>query len=463
MKVPTAYRTMSAASHVFLIWVRCVARFAFPSANNCLLTTCNFDVLTRRNASTASKGFRTSAHGNLSMSLLYKLMIGATLQATEAAEDAELLRAPVPAPQWQQPVSIPAVATAEQMSAASSEQLSGSIAELESGEKSSVINDRRPESLQTSSSGDAQGNASTVIAAADLRTVTGSQAVSDDASLQRKADSNGAGARSRGRWGQVQQPFIAAGQATGSNDSTTAAVLLGSTQIAQLTAVAGDGNASSGFTAEVPSTTLNTAEESLHQSRTDEGSTAVASSGQVSKAQASAPKQQAAADFSDIKQPATAVEASSLALPAAVSPQEPPASTAATGSLHTAATAESQLPTAAGSTTAAGLPATASAAATRPAAGSYRRVAWAPVQNPFPAAGQSGAVPEQALLSAPQTVGHGAVGEQTLTPAPQTADQSGLSVHQPLPSGPAFESSAQTPQKQQVDGQVKVVFSAPAW
>ena len=397
-----------------------------------------------------------------------------TMQATEAAEDAELLTTTVPAPQSPQLASGPAVAIVGQAFTIPSQQVSCSTADLENQAQSSTGDGSKPETWQSFSSGNAQGNVEPVTAADDINIATGSQAVSDDASVQREADSNGAGVRDRAKWGQVQQPFTAAGQATSSSNNATAAVLLGSTQTAQPTAVAEGGSASSKVPAEVPRTALDTAEESVHQSSAAESSTAVSPSGQVPVRQTSDLEQEASAELSHTEQSATAVEASDLTLPEIAAPQEPPAATDAAGSPHTAATAESRPPTAAATATAAGLSAITTVAAARPAAGFYRRVAWAPAQNPFPAAGQLRAVPqqpipsvfeetlqsaavvEQPLLPAPQTVDHGAILKQPVISDPQTVHQSQPLVQQPLPSALVVGTSAQVIQTQQEGAQVEM-------
>jgi len=175
-----------------------------------------------------------------------------------------------------------------------------------------------------------------------------------------------AGKKPRGKWGIPQQPFTAAGR--GTEAAEHAGSLLGSAA----TAVVPGGNALSTLTAAV-------FEESAAAKELPEP---------------------------DHAESATADETAPTAVPDVAAESKSPSTTTAT-STGTAATAGTEIVSPIASqqelATAHSAAATAGAgsgASDRPAAGQYRRVAWAPVYNLFPAAGQLLAAPQQPFTQA---------------------------------------------------------------
>ena len=173
-----------------------------------------------------------------------------------------------------------------------------------------------------------------------------------------------AGTKPWGKWGIPQQPFTAAGR--GTEAAEDASSLLGSTA----TAVVPGGSA--------PSTTAVSAK-----------SAAVKELPEPAQAES-----------------ATADEAAPTAVPDAAAESNSPSTATATstGTATTAATEivspiaiQQELATAKSAAATAGA---GSGTSDRPAAGQYRRVAWAPIQNPFPAAGQIVATQQQPLTQA---------------------------------------------------------------
>ena len=181
-----------------------------------------------------------------------------------------------------------------------------------------------------------------------------------------------AGTKPRGKWGIPQQPFTAAGRGTAAGES--AGSLL-----------------SSAATAVVP------------------GDSALSTLATAVSAESAAAKELPGPAQAES---ATAGETYPTAVPdVAAEPKSP--STAAATSTGTAATAATEVVSPIASqqelATAQSAAATADAGSgtsERPAAGQYRRVAWAPVQNPFPAAGQKLAAPQQPLTQAHATDSH---------------------------------------------------------
>ena len=178
-----------------------------------------------------------------------------------------------------------------------------------------------------------------------------------------------AGKKPRGKWGIPQQPFTAAGR--GTEAAEHAGSLLGSAA----TAVVPGGNALSTLTAAV-------FEESAAAKELPEP---------------------------DHAESATADETAPTAVPDVAAESKSPSTTTAT-STGTAATAGTEIVSPIASqqelATAHSAAATAGAgsgASDRPAAGQYRRVAWAPVYNLFPAAGQLLAAPQQPFTQAHAT------------------------------------------------------------
>ena len=178
-----------------------------------------------------------------------------------------------------------------------------------------------------------------------------------------------AGTKPRGKWGIPQQPFTAAGR--GTEAAEDASSLLGSTA----TAVVPGGSA--------PSTFI----------------TAVSAESAAAK-ELPEPAQ---------AESATADETAPTAVPDAAAESNSP-STATATSTGTAATAATEIvsPIAiqqelATAQLAAAIAGAGSGTSDRPAAGQYRRVVWAPIQNPFPAAGQLVAASQQPLTQAHAT------------------------------------------------------------
>jgi len=225
-------------------------------------------------------------------------------------------------------------------------------------------------------------HSSSSAAARDSNSTTSAEAANEPKSAVLSTDADGsvntagddqeadvgtlAGTKPRGKWGIPQQPFTAAGR--GTEPAENASSLLGSAA----TAVVPESNALSTLTTAV-------SEESVAAEELPEPAQA---------------------------ESATAGETEPTAVPdvAAESNSPSTATATATGIAATAGTEvvspvsnQQELATAQSAATTAGA---GSGTSDRPAAGQYRRVAWAPVQNPFPAAGQKLAAPQQPLTQA---------------------------------------------------------------
>lgn len=188
-----------------------------------------------------------------------------------------------------------------------------------------------------------------------------------------------AGAKARGSWGAPVQPCIAAGKSATSKETaaqlmrndtftTNTAVTLGPEDTNQLaTAVAEANSQADAGLAESPRRKVTTAEAAATNSATD-----------IQLPQGDMLPEQPTA------QQASATSATDRSPAGATSPQQP---SAGVGAQQAVATAEAGQKT-----------------AVRPAAGSYRRVAWAPLHNPFPAAGATTAAAAAAVEAASASV-----------------------------------------------------------
>ena len=274
-----------------------------------------------------------------------------------------------------------ATASAQAPDAQASENEAGPVSVDASGDpsaKEEVGSTSQAEGLLTlhsSSSAAARDVNSTTTADAAIEPTSAGVGTDADGSARTADDVQGAdvgtsaGTKPRGKWGIPQQPFTAAGR--GTEAAETAGSLLGSAA----TAVVPGGSAVS---------TLTTA--------ASEESAAAKELPELAQAES-----------------ATADETAPTAVPdVAAESKSPPTATAT--STGTAATAGSEIVSPIASqqelATAQSAAATAGAGSgtsDRPAAGQYRRVAWAPVHNPFPAAGQKLAAPQQPLTQAHAT------------------------------------------------------------
>lgn len=198
-------------------------------------------------------------------------------------------------------------------------------------------------------------------------------AVESPAPISSSADGpTGGGGRARGSWCAPVQPFIPAGKSTTSNE--TVAQLMRNdddatpTAVIVSTAVAPGpvGNSQLSTVAEAkPENAAGLAEFSQHEVTTAE------SVATTSAADTQLPECNVLPERQPTAQPALATSATDSSPAGASSPQD---HSAVIGAQQAVATAEAGRQPAA-----------------RPAAGSYRRVAWAPVQDPFPAAGATAA------------------------------------------------------------------------
>jgi len=216
-------------------------------------------------------------------------------------------------------------------------------------------------------------------AARDSSSTTSAEAANEPTSAGMSTDADGsastagdvqeadvgtlAGTKPRGKWGIPQQPFTAAGR--GTEAAENAGSLLGSAA----TAVVPGGNALSTLTTAV-------SEESVAAEELPEP--AQAESATAGETEPTAVPDVAAESNSPSTATATATGIAATAGTEVVSP----------------ASSQQELATAQSAAATAG---SGSGTSDRPAAGQYRRVAWAPVQNPFPAAGQKLAAPQPPL------------------------------------------------------------------
>ena len=259
-----------------------------------------------------------------------------------------------------------------------------------SGNEAAVISvdasgDQSPEEevgITSQAEGLLTSNSSSSAAARDSNSTTSAEAANEPKSAGLSTDADGsastagdvqeadvgtlAGTKPRGKWGIPQQPFTAAGRGTEAAES--AGSLLGSAA-----------------TAVVP------------------GGSALSTLATAVSAECAAAKELPRPDHAEA---ATAGETEPTAVPDAAAESNSPstATATATGTAATAGTdivspiaSQQELATAQSAAATAGA---GSGTSDRPAAGQYRRVAWAPVQNPFPAAGQKLAAPQQPLTQA---------------------------------------------------------------
>ena len=244
--------------------------------------------------------------------------------------------------------------------------------------------------------GDADSTPEAASAAEVEGNMNGESGSEDQAGRTEAAEANGvsdsegaeSGARQRGMWGAPQQPFPAAGsipvkgEAAGTliTGDTTAVVVTDSGSTAGTTAAAAHDQAAEHLAVTAMETGSSQPLEGLQQApATAQQTTATTESGglvspelQQELALAQPPESTAQPPASTARPPESTAQLPESTAQLSESTAQPPVATATTSN-ETAA---------------------------RPAAGQYRRVAWAPVYNPFPAAGLSGAIGKQPQLPA---------------------------------------------------------------
>lgn len=185
--------------------------------------------------------------------------------------------------------------------------------------------------------------------------------------VERSNPSTGATATARGKWGVPQQPFTAAGRGTDTGEGI--GPLLGSAATA----------AASQPTAVVPPAT---SVSSLLTSEADQSQAAPETSESFDQKPATTAEDEQT----------TGLDASTLTDSSQQNPTVPHQTTAGTGSSSPSGARHERV---AITNSAVAITCPGGGPSDRPAAGQYRRNAWAPVQNPFPAAGQPRADSQQ--------------------------------------------------------------------
>ena len=247
--------------------------------------------------------------------------------------------------------------------------------------------------------GDADSTSEAASAAEMEGDMNGESGSEDQAGRTEAAEANGvsdsegaeSGASHRGMWGAPQQPFPAAGsiplkgEAAGTliSGDTAAVVVTDSGSTAGTTAAAAHDPAAEHLAVTAMETGSSQPLEGLQQApATAQQTTATTESGAL----VSPELQQELALESTTQLPESTAQLPESTAQLPESTARPPESTAQPSE----STAQPPVATAT----------TSNEAAARPAAGQYRRVAWAPVHNPFPAAGLSGAIGKQPQLPA---------------------------------------------------------------